>query len=300
MIRSMTFGTTLDHAAADTVNVVGPEQPHLVALRDSGNKAPLFCFPGSGGETFAFHDMVRLLPAERPVYAVNLVAFYDSRCRFSIEDLAKSFVRLIRKEQQHGPYYLCGHSFGGYAAFDAATQLINQGEEVALLALFDSPNPALTSSLSLAESTSFRVRYLGDRFGRYGRNLLQGNLEQFFKELLSYLSKKIGTSCWSLLRSTFRLLNRPMPAVFRNSDPLVETACRAYRPSHYASRLVLFRSEARGAEFANDPTLGWNKCVAGTIDVHVVPGDHVKMMALPNVREVVRELTRYFDETAKT
>ncbi len=49
-------------------------------------------------------------------------------------------MREIRGVQPHGPYLLGGYCLGGTIAYEAAQQLHAAGEEVALLALFDTMN----------------------------------------------------------------------------------------------------------------------------------------------------------------
>ena len=58
-----------------------------------------------------------------------------------VEDLARSSVEAIRREWPEGPYILGGHCYGGVVAFEAALQLMSQGEEVKCLVLFDAATP---------------------------------------------------------------------------------------------------------------------------------------------------------------
>jgi len=41
---------------------------------------------------------------------------------------------------------------------------------------------------------------------------------------------------------------------------------------------------------ANDHTWGWNQLAPGTVEVRIVPGDHVTMMAEPHVRTLATQL----------
>jgi thioesterase domain-containing protein len=54
---------------------------------------------------------------------------------------ARVYLKEIRATYPHGPYYLAGHSFGGLIAIEIGRQLIEQGEEVPLLALLDTLPP---------------------------------------------------------------------------------------------------------------------------------------------------------------
>ncbi len=61
---------------------------------------------------------------------------------FSMADIAAYHVETIREIQPQGPYYLGGWSAAGLVAYEIAQQLHSQGQEVALLVLFDVTNSA--------------------------------------------------------------------------------------------------------------------------------------------------------------
>jgi thioesterase domain-containing protein len=54
-------------------------------------------------------------------------------------------------------------------AYEIAMRLIDEGESAGLVALLDTPNPALISNLSVSDSAQFRKTYLIDRLKKYGR-----------------------------------------------------------------------------------------------------------------------------------
>lgn len=44
---------------------------------------------------------------------------------------------MIKEVQRHGPYYLAGQSFGGLVAYEIASILTEQREDVAFVAMID-------------------------------------------------------------------------------------------------------------------------------------------------------------------
>ena len=84
--------------------------------------------------------MVNCLPEDRPVYGIDFDKIYGTITQFTVEDLATSYLRIIRSNQEHGPYHFCVYSFGGIVAYEVATLLEKEGEEVALLAMLDASN----------------------------------------------------------------------------------------------------------------------------------------------------------------
>jgi thioesterase domain-containing protein len=55
----------------------------------------------------------------------------------TVEAMAAHYLRAVKTRQPDGPYYLCGYSFGGLVAFEMARRLLESGDEVALVGLFD-------------------------------------------------------------------------------------------------------------------------------------------------------------------
>ena len=269
---------------------------HIVNLRESGAKFPLYCFPGGGEGVSIFRDMVNCLPENRPVYGIDFDKIYGTVTQFTVEDLATSYLRIIRSNQEHGPYHFCGYSFGGIVAYEVATLLEKEGEEVALLAMLDTSNPALRSALSPAASLRFRKKYFADRVKKYLRNFLLGNVDALKTDVSYFLSSKVVAIHWRLTRTIHRLFNQSMSPSFRHNAAMLSAAWHAYIPPPYNQRIVIFRSERRGPEYDDHLTLGWNTCAIGGIDVHVVPGGHLNMLNKPYVSHLAERLTAYLEE----
>ena len=268
---------------------------HIVPFRTSGAGSPLFCFPGSGGNVYIFREMVAALPEGPPVYAIDMEWLCEMNEDFSIEQLAAFSLDLIRKIQKSGPYYLCGYSFGGLVAYETAMRLINEGDRASLVALLDAPNPALISNLSGADSMQFRKTYLVDRLKRYALQLVRGDIKEFMNRGLAFIISRAGKFFMPSIKTAFRMMNRPLPETLRANDPGFQKAWHSYTPKRYPESLVCFRVQDRGPEHDRDPSMGWDACAMGGVEVHVVPGGHVDMMAEPSVRVVADKLAAYLD-----
>ena len=105
--------------------------------------------------------------------------------------------------QQHGPYYLCGHSFGGLVVYEMAAILAREGEDVGLVALFDAEIPAYGRTLPLRQRIRYYLVYILDRIAKYGRNLFRGRIDRV---VLSAVNTCVG---WSK-----KLAWRAAPALF--------------------------------------------------------------------------------------
>jgi len=275
---------------------VKPDFSHLVALRVSGRKPPLFCFPGGSGSIFEFADMATLIGERQSTYVVNIKSIYESRPHCDIKRLAAVCHQVIKNNQEHGPYYLCGYSFGGVVAYELAAMLASRGDDIGLLALVDSVNPALQSSFSMFEAVRFRATYVADRLGKYARNLFRGRIDILLMDVLTFVRPKLDQISRLRVQSAARMLHKPAAEALQFSEYVRVGACRGYYPTPYAKRLVLIRSADREPEYATESTLGWHRCATGVIDVHVVAGGHRNMMARPQVDYVAEKVMRYLTD----
>jgi amino acid adenylation domain-containing protein len=118
----------------------------LVTLREGGDRTPtrtpLFCVHPQSGMVWCYLPLLETLDADVPVYGLHAQGFAPGEAPLpSIDAMATAYVQALRAVQPHGPYQLLGYSSGGVAAQAMALQLQQAGEEVALLALIDSPLP---------------------------------------------------------------------------------------------------------------------------------------------------------------
>ena len=116
----------------------------LVPIQPHGENEPFFCIHGADGAVLFYNKLASLLAPDQPVYGLQAQGLDGGQIvHSSMEGMAGLYIQEIRTVQKKGPYFFGGYSFGGLLALEMARQLREQGEEVALVALFDAINPAL-------------------------------------------------------------------------------------------------------------------------------------------------------------
>ena len=105
-----------------------PGSTPLITLKEGDGLPPIFFIHGVGG------NLVEILPTARRVTYPGAVIGVRARGvvrgetpHTSIEEMAADYLREIKKRQPNGPYYLCGYSSGGLAAFEIARRLSEVG-----------------------------------------------------------------------------------------------------------------------------------------------------------------------------
>lgn len=262
----------------------------VVPIQPSGSRPPLFCVHGGGGHVLRFRAMAARLDPDQPFYGLRSPEVDGASTQVTVEDLAARYIRDIRKVQDRGPYYLSGASFGGLVAFEMACQLAGQGEETALLALFDTGNPAHYRDLSFPRAVRFRALYLLDRLRTVGRKLAKSRFRELFSDVWGAIRVRAEYAGWRMMQVLYRLRKRPLPKVFRDNVKLFESVASAYTPRPYSGHMLLFRAQGRTAEYGNDPALGWDDVIPGGVRVLQVQGDHMTILEEPYVWDLVDQL----------
>ena len=131
-------GSTVEKLAAFMRQEPRPWSP-LVPIWRGGSQTPFFCVHPAGGNVACYAGLARALGPDQPFYGLQAPGLDGEQPPHeTLESLAALYVDAIRTVQPAGPYRLGGWSLGGTIAFEMARQLRSRGEEVALLALFDS------------------------------------------------------------------------------------------------------------------------------------------------------------------
>lgn len=126
-----------EDSAADRWRSLVPIQPH-------GSELPLFFIHGGFGDVLGIGELVKHLGPQQPLYALRGVGLDGQQLPLpTIEAMAAHYIAEIQTVQPHGPYQLVGQCSGGIVVYEMAQQLTQQGEEVALAALLDTPHPQL-------------------------------------------------------------------------------------------------------------------------------------------------------------
>lgn len=273
------------------------KSPEIITLRESAGATPLFCFPGAGGATGIFHEMTASIEATQSVYGIDLQNFFAADRKFTVEQLADLCVSTVREKRKHGPYLLCGYSFGAIIAYEVATRLRHLGEDVGIVAMVDTGNPAFVSALSAVETQQLHKSYLSNRLRKYFLILKGGNVRIFASGLSAVLAARAGIRTRRAIRTLFSAMNRPMPDILRHNDRSLFEAWRAYKPPASELPLLLFYEAHRPSEYGGDLTLGWSVCTSGRIRMEPTSAGHVQMMTNPHVRGFAARLSECLQES---
>jgi thioesterase domain-containing protein/acyl carrier protein len=270
--------------------VASGRQPSLIAIQSRGSRPPFFCVHAMGGTVFSYIDLAQSLPADQPFYGLQSQGYGEEDPLGRIEDMAARYIEEMRGVQPEGPYLVGGWSMGGVVAYEIAQQLVAAGQNVGLLAMFDSGTPNEDPDTHPEDDEAFSFKLLELIAQTVGLSW-DGYRHFIVDEQLKHLLEIAGVS-----KSADGTLPEESLAEARRHMRVIQNNMRAvamYSPSTYPGRITLFRAtgpdEAHWAEEA-DQTLGWNGLAGGGVDIHLVSGTHESMVNPPHVADLAHQL----------
>jgi thioesterase domain-containing protein len=180
--RNLPLATLFKAPTVESLAALLEESAHsappcqVLPIQSTGSRPPFFCIPGGGSDAIVFQDLSRELGPDQPFYGLQARGLDATPIEGefpSVEQVAADFIKAIRNLQPEGPYFFGGHCFGCLLAWEIASQLKAQGQEVGLLVLLD---PIVSNVFSEDIIGRDRLRYhlqkfvrlpLGKKFGYF-------------------------------------------------------------------------------------------------------------------------------------
>ncbi len=242
-------------------------------IHADGVRRPFFFLHGDyAGGGFYSWELAQQLGSEQPFYVLHPQVGHDgSPVPYTIEEMADEYLQTVRACRPTGPYLLGGVCNGGLIAFEMASRLRAQGEQVDLVLAFDSsvrnarfPGLKLVSTL-LAKA--FRLSAGSQKTLLVHLQRLGSSVERRLRFYRTH-PKEALRRIWRRLRG----MRPPDPPALVGLDAVYRHAVAGYVPSRYPGRVTLILSAEEGAPARYDRA--WRR-VAKEVEVHVVPGDHL-------------------------
>jgi thioesterase domain-containing protein len=257
---------------------------HLVAMhdREGGAKTPFFLVAGMFGNVLNLRHLAQLLGGDRPFWGLQARGLYgDAEPHRTIPEAAAAYIAELRQVQAQGPYLLGGFSGGGLTAWEMARQLEAEGDEVALLALLDTPLPR-RPVLTRPDKAMIKLAEL--------RRKGPGYLAQWVRARIEWERRKgqVRTDTEGAFH------NAAIEAAFREAITIYDLPLRPgrtvlYRPPlnrHWQVTGGRWVSSAKEYVFDDNALTPF----APALQVVEVPGDHDSMVLEPNVRTLAARM----------
>lgn len=260
----------------------------LVELQPHGSRPPVYLIHSNPGDVLGYVNLVNRLGQDQPCYGFESLGLRDlSMAHRTVEEMASYYIDEMMAFQPDPPYFLAGWCYGGIVAAEMAFQLQNQGQEVGLLALIETPFPKMEN----VRASYYMKKIIGlFKLGPAG-------WISYAQNKLKYLKKiKTGAidSVFSLDLDAGVLANRPQ--VYKlNTD-----AMNFYSLKGFLSCPVrIFIGDILEEGFIPDIENLWTK-MSQNVRRYVVPGSHLTILKEPGASVLAEKLRDYLDEVQQT
>jgi thioesterase domain-containing protein len=274
------------------------EPSSLVVLQEGSSPRPLVLMPSLGGSAFCCHTLVQHLPAELPVYSLEIDRPADWSGHESLETMAAECVAAIQSAGLRPPFQLAGYSFGGMLAYEAARQLAARGDGVAFVGIIDT-GPGCCQSPSVGTIASSALRFAKNLPAWVRFTCTYDGYRDFRARLKRRLIASMRRLRWTASTRSFGRLSWELEDIW-DADviPLQRRevwqahlrAFAAYNPAPYDGPVTLFQAAVRPLFHSLDPHLGWSRIVRGGVEVRRVPGNHALMLRGAACRTLAGEM----------
>ena len=260
----------------------------IVPVQSRGSKPPFFCCGFDSGPIFL--PLARHMGTDQPLLCVGMTAVEASQLStpYRMEDIAACVARRIRQVQTDGPYLVGGVCAGGLLAYETARQLMHQGQEVAVLALFEPQTPLVPDGAPPVSGLPFLARKFTFHLGHM-RHLDSEEVLPYIRKRIATLRQRADRLSW---HTSYKLRSHLKKGNIRRLGDILYLAAESYRPMSYPGRMVLFQAITRPSGQEWDEKVRWRP-LAPRLEVEEVPGYHDTILIEPHVNTLAQRLMRY-------
>jgi thioesterase domain-containing protein len=221
------------------------------------------------------------LGPDQPLLGLHLPPSDASRLQipYELEDIATQLVRCMREVQPEGPYYIAGLCVNGVIAYEMARQLVGQGEEIALLVVFDAQNPAYYEDFSQESRLELLWKRVAFQFSNLRSVGLTG-LPDFIRDRLTGIRRRLSVRYWRACHALHVHVNIER---LEDLENIVHPASFIYRPKAYSGPVVFFQSTDWPVGRYWDFHASWNGLMSGGLELYKIRGGHESMFYEDNV-----------------
>lgn len=281
---------TVEGLAGRLDNPGSQDEPIAIVLQKGrAGEPPLMCLFG----VRLYSDLALAMTDGTPVIGMHVPVRYlpGVEQRPPLEAIVERYVALVRQHQAQGPYRLAGLCYGGVVAFEVARRLRAEGEDVALVVVFDAvlPGGIRLDPRGLARTMVRRV--LEDPVG-LTRRVVQ-RARALAEPRLGRLP--IVRSLWGLEPQPRPAGDSPVPVDFPVDGPEADADIAAFAATghHLDAKLMVFRALRDPVAMGRrvDLEMGW-RGFAREIVAEGIEDDHLGILRPPHVHEVARRIMR--------
>ncbi|MEH6309094.1 AMP-binding protein, partial [Olivibacter sp. CPCC 100613] len=270
-------------------------EKNIYVLNKHVAKQNVFLIPGSPGFCQQYEEVGGQMEMEFRLYGIQFPGLIYGEPLYSLSEIAKYYISLIKKIQPFGSYNIVGHSFGAYIGFELLKQLIASGDHVRTFTIID----ASSNFKNLFGHSSEKQKKLA--IIKFIESLILEDLHLTKNQsthLLAAVKSKILTldsrltaeSIVDILRST---LSEGDKAKYLNVlQSLMIQAMIQFKPQGNFNCRTMVIKAVDGSWIKENEALGWDRFFSNVL-IDTNSGDHFSIVKAPNSTELSKKILKF-------
>ena len=263
------------------------QDEQLLALRQGGNRAPIFCLYGLHGDISHYLELAKALGNDQPVFAIRSLGLEDlNKLPQTMEEAGTRAMKLIAEAQPHRAPILIGYSWAGYLAFEVARQWQARTGVAPFVALVGTPGLRRPTTAAyrawhfvrwFPAWVFYKVREGTDRTPRQ----MVARLFRFFVKDPVVEKTEFGQADWAsppIVQHFLDIADKYHPA---NRQPI---EIHLFRETQSQGRIMTHPLESSRTD--QEPDCGWHRWTSGPVRVHWLETDHDAILHPPEVNNL--------------
>ncbi len=248
---------------------------HLVPIRATGSKPPLFCLHSGGSHFFFYNLLAGYLPSDRPVYALQ-ASRHEGKpiLHKSVAKMATDFIGEIKKVQPKGPYHFLSYCFNTAIGLEIV-RILERESESANLIIADT----MADYLSMFAPSRTKTRTLA-LLGRLKVDPITTMLAFIESKMILPLNKKLKDITSSGSHRTIRRLHNNHIKIYMG-----------YTWIPIEGKVQLLLTQKTDIEFNTKLIASWEKLAKKGVNVVPVKGNHGSLFLAPTAEGTAQQIS---------
>jgi thioesterase domain-containing protein len=232
----------------------------------------------------------------------------DNDAPMTLQERVTSYIQAMRSIQPTGPYYIGGWCAAGPLAVEAARQLIEAGEQVGTVVLFDSWRPGYVEEVTTRQSNDANRSMTSSISRKYEFHAAKMR-SMSLRGKLGYLRRALGHKVartrdalyqkhWALAGWLSRRFGIALPDFMHNISLDTLNSIRQFRIDPFTCRFTLIRAMEEPDIPGSSVHCGWGDVATQGVEVLWSPGNHESMFKEPQL-SIVGKMFRECLEKAR-
>lgn len=247
---------------------------HLVEIKTTGNKAPLYCLHAGGIHVFTYNRLASYIDFERPIYALQSSPL-NEKMKFhkSIEELAKGFVDEICMLQPKGPYHIMAYCYSTAVGLEVANLLHQKNEPVNFIVV--------------------------DTIADYYQLFSFSNALRRIANILKALNKEFGNTLVRMVKRRFnrhvksRLIRRQRTQGDLKAEKLKNIYIGIYKKYNwrtFSGKITLLMTNSWDARMYSETIKSWKRISEKELNLIPIEGRHEELYLEPTIENTSKVL----------